>query len=143
MKSYIQILITLGLIALIAYGCTAGPGEQRQTATGALIGAGAGAIAGNNIKGVSTTEGAVAGAVIGGLIGNTTGKQQDQVNAQQAQINAIQAEQNRSVVHITNSNGSMTPVVLHRVGQGQWQGPKGEIYNTLPGPEQLKTVYGF
>ena len=143
MKNCLCLIITALILAMLIAGCTAGTGEQRGTATGALIGAGAGAIAGNNIRGVSTTEGAIAGAVIGGLIGNTTGKQTDRVNAQQAQINAIQAEQNRTVVHITNSNGSMTPVVLHRVGQGQWQGPRGEIYNSMPTPEQLKPVYGF
>ena len=112
------------------------------TAIGALGGAGIGAIAGNNIRGISGTEGAVAGALVGGLLGHVTGKQKDVSNSQQAQINQLQVQQNQKIVNISNSNGSVTPVVLHRVG-AQWQGPRGEFYTTMPTPEQLAPVYGL
>ena len=109
--------------------------QARGTAIGAGIGGGLGAIAGNNIDGISTTEGAVVGAVVGGLIGNQSGRQQDQINSLQNQVN-------QTVVNVQNSNGSVTPVILHRSGNG-WQGPRGEIYTNLPTEGQLKQAYGF
>lgn len=45
------------------------------------------------------------------------------------------------VVNVSNANGSVTPVSLHLVSNG-WQGPKGEIYPTLPTQAQLSPVYG-
>jgi hypothetical protein len=102
-----------------------------------------GAIAGNNIKGVSRTEGAVAGALVGGLVGGSSGRQQGQIAGQQQQINAMQQQMNTRTVNITNSNGSVTPVVLQQVGNNQWRGPRGEIYNSVPSESQLKKVYGF
>ena len=46
------------------------------------------------------------------------------------------------MVYVSNANGSTTPVALHRV-DGGWQGPRGEIYPTLPSPQQLAGVYGL
>ena len=51
-------------------------------------------------------------------------------------------EVNTMVVNITNSNGSITPVILRRSGT-MWIGPKGEQYMAIPTVEQLKPVYGF
>ena len=104
--------------------------QQRSTAIGAGLGGGIGAIAGNNIDGLSSTEGAIAGAVIGGLIGNQSGRQQDQINSLQTQVN-------QNVVNVRNSNGSVTPVILHRSGTG-WQGPRGEVYTNLPTEGQFE-----
>jgi hypothetical protein len=44
---------------------------------------------------------------------------------------------------IQNANGSYTPVVLSKVGYGQYRGPRGEIYTARPSEDQLKQAYGF
>jgi hypothetical protein len=49
---------------------------------------------------------------------------------------------NTETVNVTNSNGSISPVVMRRQGVG-YVGPRGEFYNHLPTPEELKPVYGF
>jgi hypothetical protein len=45
-------------------------------------------------------------------------------------------------VNITNSNGSVSQVLLRKQGVG-YVGTRGEYYNTLPTGEQLRPVYGF
>jgi uncharacterized protein YcfJ len=50
------------------------PYVRHGRATGALFGAGAGAIIGNNVKGISKGEGAVAGAILGGIMGDARGR---------------------------------------------------------------------
>jgi len=60
----------------------------------------------------------------------------------QAQTNAAYQEATTYVVNVQNSNGSITPVTLHRAG-GEWIGPRGERYLALPTAEQLRPVYGF
>jgi uncharacterized protein YcfJ len=113
---------------------------------GAALGAAAGAVAGNNVKGISKTEGAVAGALVGGLLGGVMGNQRDAMDQQNESINArmtsMDQQMNTTVIHIQNSNGSTTPVILHRSGN-DWIGPRGEVYQNLPTVEQLKPVYGF
>jgi hypothetical protein len=47
-----------------------------------------------------------------------------------------------SYVNVLNSNGSITPVRIRRLGN-VWVGPKGEQYLSYPTTEQLKPVYGF
>jgi hypothetical protein len=47
-----------------------------------------------------------------------------------------------SYVNVPNSNGSITPVRIRRIGT-VWVGPKGEQYLSYPTVEQLKPVYGF
>tara|TARA_R110002096_G_scaffold104771_20_gene230776 strand:+ start:5299 stop:5700 length:402 start_codon:yes stop_codon:yes gene_type:complete len=130
---------SLFLTAIIAIlGIVGCESPQSGTAVGAGTGALVGAIAGNNIDGLSKAEGAIAGAVVGGVIGNVQGRQQGQIKAMQGEI----AAQNQTVINVRNSNGSTTPVVLQRSGNG-WQGPRGEIYETVPSESQLKSVYGF
>ena len=132
-KRSIQLLfcvVTLGALASCQMS-----NQGRGTAIGAGVGGGLGAIAGNNIEGISKTEGAIVGAVVGGLLGNQSGRQQDQINSLQGQVN-------QTVVNVSNSNGSVTPVILHRSGNG-WQGPRGEFYNNVPSESQLKRAYGF
>lgn len=143
MKRYLQITGVLALIGTFLIGCASDPYTRRGAAGGSLAGAGLGAIAGNNIKGMSRTEGAVAGALVGGLLGGGMGRQQGQIAGQQQQIAAMQQQMNTRTVNVTNSNGSVTPVVLRQTGNNQWQGPRGEIYNSVPSPSQLKAQYGF
>jgi hypothetical protein len=47
-----------------------------------------------------------------------------------------------SVVWIKNPNGSKSKVVLTAGDDGSWVGPRGELYDTLPTEEQLRSVYG-
>lgn len=61
-----------------------------QTATGALVGAGAGAVAGALVAKNKTT-GALIGAAAGGLIGGAVGNQADQVCRQKAEKQALDA----------------------------------------------------
>lgn len=50
------------------------PYVRHGRASGALFGAGVGAIIGNNVSGISRGEGAIAGAVLGGIFGDARGK---------------------------------------------------------------------
>lgn len=78
-RTFFSVPLTV-LAAAALTGCAMGPSETGGTLIGAGSGAALGAIAGNNISGISKTEGAVAGALVGGLIGNRMGNQQDQIN---------------------------------------------------------------
>lgn len=133
MKRSLIPIITLAATAVLGTSCnTTGSGA----AVGGAAGAGAGIIAGNNISGLSRSEGALIGGAIGALAGGAHGRQQEQ-------INRLDSQQNTYVVNVNNSNGSVTPVQLRRVNQGQWQGPRGEIYDGIPSSSQLKPVYGL
>ena len=143
--------LAAGLAAsmLVGAGCATAP-AGRNTAggagLGALLGAGADAVAGNNVHGISKTEGAVAGALVGGLLGGVMGNQRDAMAQQNDSVNqrmnAMGQEMNTTVVNVTNTNGSTTPVILHK-SANQWLGPRGELYPNLPTPDQLRPVYGF
>ncbi len=139
MKTTLLTVSVLAAGSLVMAGCATGPGGPSNQTLGTLLGAGggaaAGAIIGNNVKGVSKGEGAVAGAVVGGLMGNLYGRQEDR-------INTVQAQANQTVVNVQNSNGSTTPVVLYRSGNG-WQGPRGEFYTNQPSESQLRRTYAF
>jgi outer membrane lipoprotein SlyB len=134
MKNKTIAILTAAVMSFGLVGCETSQG------TGTLVGAGSGAalgaIAGNNISGISRGEGAIAGALVGGLLGNTMGRQQDQ-------INAIDARVNYTTVNVRNSNGSVTPVQLRRAQGENWIGPRGEIYHGLPHESQLRNSYGF
>lgn len=124
--------VVLLLGVLVVGGCQTK--AQTGAATGALLGAGTGAILG---KGKGAAIGAGAGAVGGYMIGNEMDKQdmrQDQA--------LIRDEANSAMVNVHNSNGSIMPVRLRRVGS-RWIGPNGEEYMSLPTSEQLRPVYGF
>ena len=130
-------------------GCATTPPGQNTAAgagIGALLGGATGAVAGNNVKGISKTEGAVAGAIVGGLLGGVMGNQRDATERQNASVNqrldSMNQEMNTAVINVVNSNGSMTPVIMHKSGN-QWVGPRGEMYSSMPTPDQLKPVYGF
>ena len=136
MKNIVKVLCVVGLVCLpILSGC------QSKAGTGALVGgalgAGVGQAAGGSTK--ATVVGGLAGAAAGGLIGN----EMDKADQREAQRDAYMREQvNTRIVNVTNSNGSTTPVRLRRVG-AQWQGPRGEYYNSLPTGAQLRGIYGF
>ncbi|MCL7745221.1 OmpA family protein [Guyparkeria hydrothermalis] len=79
-------LIAVLAATLVAAGCAQNPytGENRKTATGATVGAGAGALLGNVIapsgnRTGGTLIGAAVGATVGGLIGRQMDKQEQQL----------------------------------------------------------------
>jgi uncharacterized protein YcfJ len=126
------VLVMAGAAAMLA-GC------ESDAQTGALIGTGVGVVAGQAIghDTKSTLIGAGTGAAAGYMLGNEQDKQKMKAGIASAQEGA-----NTITVNITNSNGSITPVILRRQGS-MWVGPKGEIYTAVPTTEQLKPVYGF
>ena len=115
--------------------------ETRDTAIGSGLGAGLGAILGNNFGGSGNDRamGAAAGALLGGMLGHTMGTQSEMQN----KMNAMQQNQTMETVWITNSNGSKTPVLLRKAEGGQYIGPRGEYYTTMPSEDQLRRVYGM
>jgi outer membrane protein OmpA-like peptidoglycan-associated protein len=71
--------------ALVVAGCESNPytGENRKTATGATIGAGAGAILGVGVSGSSDRgKGALIGAAVGATVGGLIGRQMDKQEAE-------------------------------------------------------------
>lgn len=116
---------------------------ESDAGTGTLLGSAAGAGIGYAIGGDAT--GALIGAGVGGAGGYMLGNEGDKKKAQAStnqQLNSIRAEQNTETIWITNSNGSKVPVKL-RIDGPNYIGPRGEIYNSRPTEDQLKTVYGF
>ena len=99
-------------------------GGLRGAAGGALIGA----IAGDAGKGAAIGAGV-------GIVGGAIKRGQEQEAAAQLQARS-------RVVYVPNPNGSSTPVTMLLVPNG-WQGPRGEIYPTLPTGGQLQGTYGI
>jgi hypothetical protein len=130
-------VVAASLGVVFVAGCETG--AQTGAGVGALSGAGIGAIIGNQSG--NAAAGALIGGAVGGLGGYAIGNESDKKKQQQEIANA-RAESNTTVVNITNSNGSITPVILRRSGN-VWIGPKGEQYMAMPTVEQLKPVYGF
>ena len=124
-----------GAILLVGVMAFAGCATEAQTgaATGAEVGGGIGAVAGN---GKGAVIGGLGGAAVGYMIGNERDK-----SKMAAQNQAAYEAANTEVVNVQNSNGSYTPVELHRSG-GEWIGPRGERYLSFPTQEQLRPMYG-
>ena len=118
---------------VIMSGCQSG--AQTGSALGALAGAGIGQLAGGDTE--ATLIGAAVGAGAGYIFGNESDKKKTQ-----NQMYAMNNEINSQIVNVTNSNGSVIQVKLHRQGVG-WVGTRGEYYPTLPAEDQLQPVYGF
>ena len=138
--------VTLGLLTLaIAISTVFVTGCEKKSQSGALIGAGAGALAGQAIgrNTTGTLIGAGAGAIGGLLIGNAMDKSDEKKAKQAAPAASASSDQNTVTVWLTNSNGSQTPVRLTRNADGTYTGPKGEQYPTMPTEAQLKPVYGI
>lgn len=77
-------LAALAAVIVLA-GCESNPytGENRRTATGATIGAGAGAILGAGVSGRSDrTQGVLIGAAVGATVGGLIGRQMDKQEAE-------------------------------------------------------------
>jgi flagellar basal body-associated protein FliL len=140
-------LLTVLVAAVASVGLLFAIGCESDAQTGALIGTGAGALAGQAIgrNTTSTLIGAGIGAGAGYMIGNEQDKKKAAAQTAQtsAQMEQMQQQMNTVTVNITNSNGSITPVTLRRQGV-VYIGPRGETYSTLPTEEQLKKAgYGF
>ena len=138
-------LLAMGLAgSVFVAGCASPQYQQHAGAVnyggaGAGLGAIAGAMAGNNIRGLNTGEGAIAGALLGTIIGAAMGAQQDTFNSR---LGAVSEQASTQIVNVKNSNGSYTPVLIRKVGT-QYVGPRGEYYSAVPTEEQLKGPYGF
>jgi uncharacterized protein YcfJ len=141
LKTFLTILIAAGISLCLVF--TAGCESDAQTGAGigALAGAGIGALAGGDTE--STLIGAAVGGGAGYMIGNESDKKKMKADIEASkQQQAAAATSNTVTINVTNSNGSITPVVL-RVQGNVYVGPKGEQYMNLPTPEQLKPIYGF
>jgi len=129
----ILMAVAVGLGLAFVAGC------ESDAQTGALLGTGVGALAGQAIGG--DTEATLIGAAIGGGAGYMIGSERDKKKTK-AEIDALRQDMNTVTVNITNSNGSVSQVLLRKQGVG-YVGPRGEYYNTLPTEEELKPIYGF
>jgi CRISPR/Cas system-associated protein Cas5 (RAMP superfamily) len=103
---------------------------------GALIG---------GIIGYQSDE-ALAGALIGGAIlgvGELL-SQTDEMTEEKVEESACsEPQQDRKVVvEVTNSSGSITPVLLTKKGS-YYVGPNGEAYTQRPTDQQLRPAYGL
>lgn len=135
-------LLTVLTVTMVGLPLAFVTGCESDAQTGALVGTAIGAVAGQAIGGdtESTLIGAGAGAAGGYMIGNEQDKQK--MKAEIAAAREAASTANTMTINVTNSNGSITPVILRKQGN-MWVGPKGEQYMTLPTEEQLKPVYGF
>ena len=129
----ILMAVAVGLGLAFVAGC------ESDAQTGALLGTGVGALAGQAIGG--DTEATLIGAAVGGGAGYMIGSERDKKKTK-AEIDALRQDMNTVTVNITNSNGSVSQVLLRKQGVG-YVGPRGEYYNTLPTEEELKPIYGF
>ncbi|MCX7819547.1 MAG: glycine zipper 2TM domain-containing protein [Kiritimatiellae bacterium] len=135
--------VAISTAAVLTAGCvtTRTDPAVQATALGAGIGAGLGAILGHNLGGSRNDRalGAAAGALLGGALAHHHAQQA----ALQQRIDHLQQQQLYTTVWVQNSNGSRTPVLLRITEGGQYIGPRGEYYPSMPSEEQLRTVYGI
>lgn len=85
MKNLNKTTVVALTAAFIAVGCANNPyqGEHRRTATGATVGAGAGALLGAGVSGSSDRgQGALIGAAVGATVGGLVGRQMDRQEAE-------------------------------------------------------------
>jgi outer membrane lipoprotein SlyB len=138
-KNFVTILtiVAVSLSSVLTGGCESG--AQTGAALGGLTGAGIGAIVGHQSG--RTTEGALIGGAVGAGAGYMLGNEQDKKRAQ-AERDFLREEMNCVTVNMTNSNGSISQVMLRKQGVG-YIGTRGEYYNRLPTEDQLRPVYGF
>lgn len=132
-------LIIIFMVVGVSLGLAFVSGCESDAQTGALVGTGAGALAGQAIGG--DTKGTLIGAAVGGGAGYMIGSERDKQKTK-AEIESLRQEMNVITVNITNSNGSISQVILRKQGVG-YRGPRGEYYDKLPTEEQLRPIYGF
>ena len=132
--------------ALLAGGCASPTYQTRQSeinsaVVGAVAGGVLGGVLGNNLgDGKNDVLGAAIGAASGAWMGQQYGQGQDNTRHR---LESLEAQSQTETVMVQNNNGSYMPVVLTKVGYGQYRGPRGEIYTARPTEAQLKTAYGF
>jgi gas vesicle protein len=142
-KNITTLIFTIGLLTGVFCG---GCAELRwhPVYTSALVGAAVGAIIGHQSE--EEGEGALIGAAIA-----ATGEllqQSDMLAGKEKAKKCDKEKQNKEsekeeiIVKVTNSNSSITKVVLKKKGN-IYIGPKGEEYQELPNEEQLKPLYGL
>ena len=136
----LALVLTLGL-GLV--GCATADGRVNHAGQGALVGsllgAGLGAVIGHQSG--ETGEGAAIGAAAGAVGGYVLGNEEDKTQLR-TETAAATAAANTVVINVRNSNGSLTPVTLHRQGN-LYIGPRGEYYPAVPSEDQLRPIYGF
>lgn len=132
--------ILLCLMVVLTCGMLVFGGCESSAQTGALVGSGVGALAGQAIG--RDTKSTLIGAAVGGGAGYVIGAEKDKAKKTQAEMDNLRQEMNVVSVNITNSNGSVSQVRLKKQGIG-YVGPRGEYYNSLPTEEELKPIYGF
>jgi uncharacterized protein YcfJ len=130
-------VIAVGLSLVFTSGCESD--AQKGAGLGALAGAGVGAVVGHQSG--KTAQGALIGGAVGGGAGYIVGNEQDKKKAA-TERDSLRQEMNTVTVNITNSNGSVSQVLLRKQGVG-YVGPRGEYYNALPTEDQLRPIYGF
>ena len=134
MKTMVSLSAVMLMLGMLAFqGCAT------NAQTGAAVGAGGGAVAGQAIGG--NTKGTLIGAGVGAIGGYLIGNEADKAQAARER-DAAYEQANTYIVNVHNSNGSITLVTLRRAGP-VWVGPRNEQYSTLPTEEQLRPLYGF
>jgi hypothetical protein len=138
--------VVMGLV--LSVGCASmdsGYRENREAVNGAVIGTavgtGLGMTLGNNTE-LGRTWGGLGGAAMGGLAGGYVGDQMKEQKQDQQQHGQLVDQMNSFTVNVKNSNGSITPVMIRRVGPF-FIGPRGEYYSEMPTVGQLGKVYAF
>jgi uncharacterized protein YcfJ len=139
--------IAVPIIAAVALtGCASPQYQARRSeinsaVVGGLAGAAAGGVIGNNVgDNQNVALGAAIGTLAGAWMGQQYGRTQDNYRNR---LDALETQSQIETMMIPNSNGSYTPVTLNKVGYGQYRGPRGEIYTSMPSAEQLKQAYAF
>ena len=132
-------LVTILIVVAVSAGLAFVVGCESDAQTGALLGTGVGALAGQAIGG--DTKSTLIGAAVGGGAGYMIGSERDKKKTK-AEIEQLRQEMSVVTVNITNSNGSISQIRLRKQGVG-YVGPRGEYYDHLPTEEELKPIYGF
>ncbi len=102
--------IALGLAsAMVVSACTTADGQQNRAATGAIVGALAGAVIGNQTGGDSKDRaiGAVLGAAAGGAIGHTMDEQEREFNE------ALATEQRNNEIEVQRVREDLLKLTLN------------------------------
>ena len=141
-RALVMIVVVGLLVSVFCSGCGLSLHPiYRATFAGALIG---------GIIGYQSDE-ALAGALIGGailgvgeLLSQTDEIAEEKEEEEQEEESACSGPQQEEkvVVEVTNSNGSITPVLLTKKGS-LYVCPNGEAYSQRPTGRQLRPVYGL
>ncbi len=141
-------MLAVGLVLVVTVGCASmdsGYRENREAVNGAVIGTalgtGIGMALGNNTD-LGRTWGGLGGAALGGLAGGYVGDQMKYKRDIQQQQAQMVDQMNSLTINVKNSNGSISPVIIRRVGPF-FVGPRGEYYSEMPTVTQLEKVYSF